>query len=412
MRNFFVRKFLGHKDCAAGKLVGLMDCRLPFLIERFDAQDEKRRRGDLEASLTSYAPVYIPYQQRHRPVYGASDYSNGLYSRKISISIMKIEVLQKFKIIGDFTEDPSIDNFEFKISNADNNVFYVKLFAKTKRIETRCQKEISNDFYNLLKTGQYQGIQIFDETGERREDIDEKIQNALNNEFSILNSGFSEVTDRIIHYIKIWLSHTRIEDIESDRLLCSIEGENWIEIEKINVLTAIDLVIFSNLDEQNLKNVQTWLDNNIEPFVALDFLSKAQNESDPRYKWIYATIAAELAIKEFLIAKYPNLEVLLNELPSPPLDKLYGKILKEYEGIEPYMKIMDIQTGVKIRNHLVHRPRINIPITNQNAFIYIRLIEATIYQLLQRLYPQIESIVKDHYPPKIGYTELEKIPGF
>ena len=34
MRNYFVRKFLGHKDYAAGKMVGLMDCQLPFLIER------------------------------------------------------------------------------------------------------------------------------------------------------------------------------------------------------------------------------------------------------------------------------------------------------------------------------------------------------------------------------------------
>ena len=45
---------MGHKDCAAGKIVGLMDCRLPFLIERFDTQDEKRRRRDLEAQMIDY----------------------------------------------------------------------------------------------------------------------------------------------------------------------------------------------------------------------------------------------------------------------------------------------------------------------------------------------------------------------
>ena len=325
---------------------------------------------------------------------------------------MKIDVKQEFDIIGEFTEDPSADDFEFKVYDADKNLFSVKLFLKTKKIETYCQKEISDDFYNMLQTRQYKGIQIFDDTGTRIENIDENIQKEINNNFSNLRSGFSEVTDRVIHYIKIWLSHSKIEEIESKCLTISINGTDWMELGSIPCLTAIDRVIFSNLDEKNLQSVQKWLDKNIEPFVALDFLSKAQNESEIRYMWIYATIAAELAIKEFLITKHPELEVLLNEVPSPPLDKLYGKILIEYDGIEPYLKIKDIQAGVKIRNYLVHRPRATIPITGQNAFIYIRLVEATIYQLLLNLYPEIESIVQDHYPPKSGYTELERIPGF
>jgi hypothetical protein len=34
MQNFLVRKFLGQKIVRAGKMLGLVDCRLPFLIER------------------------------------------------------------------------------------------------------------------------------------------------------------------------------------------------------------------------------------------------------------------------------------------------------------------------------------------------------------------------------------------
>jgi len=44
----------------------------------------------------------------------------------------------------------------------------------------------------------------------------------------------------------------------------------------------------------------------------------------------------------------------------------------------------------------------------QNPFIYLRLIEATIYQLMLQLYPKIAPIVKDFYPPEMGYSELEK----
>ena len=139
----------------------------------------------------------------------------------------------------------------------------------------------------------------------------------------------------------------------------------------------------------------------------MEFLQKAINDSDSRHKWIYATIATELAIKEFLMKKNPILEVLLNEVPSPPLDKLYGKILKEYCGIEPYMKIKDIQYGVKIRNLVVHRPR-DIDLDAQDTYIYVRLIEATIFQFLSNLYPEIAPIVSDHYPPVMKYIELEQ----
>ena len=35
---FFVRKFLGQKNCAAGKMVGLMDCAAPFSEEAVRAK--------------------------------------------------------------------------------------------------------------------------------------------------------------------------------------------------------------------------------------------------------------------------------------------------------------------------------------------------------------------------------------
>ncbi len=54
-----------------------------------------------------------------------------------------------------------------------------------------------------------------------------------------------------------------------------------------------------------------------EPLIAMTHLHRAVNEPLPRHKWIDATIAAELAVKEFLIRKCPELRSLLERLPSP-----------------------------------------------------------------------------------------------
>jgi hypothetical protein len=58
---------------------------------------------------------------------------------------------------------------------------------------------------------------------------------------------------------------------------------------------------------------------------AFRHLHRAENErDDPRHAWIDATIAAELAIKEFFILYKPELAPFVLEVPSPPLSKLYG----------------------------------------------------------------------------------------
>jgi len=325
---------------------------------------------------------------------------------------MKIYGYIEFKVLGDIISEAVNDEHVFTITSNQNTKFELKLQLKEKKILTRCQKEVSDDLYIFLKTGYYKSIKLTDEEGNFRKDIDENIIQNFQDDFNAFKSGFFEVTNRLLHYIKMWLSHEEIIGIEYESVICSFDGETWLKFQSIPMLSAIDKIIFSNLDEENYNMIQTCMDNNIEPFIALEFLAKAKSEHDSRYSWLYTTIAAELAIKEFLIAKHPHLETLLNELPSPPLDKLYGKILREYEGIDSYIKIKDIKTAVKIRNHLIHRPNVRTPISGQNSFIYIRLVEATIYQLLQRLYPQLEPIIKDHYPPQMGYTELEKVPDF
>lgn len=117
-------------------------------------------------------------------------------------------------------------------------------------------------------------------------------------------------------------------------------------------------------------------------------------EHNPRYKWIYATTAAELAIKEFLIEyTYKNgcnpIEPLLLELPSPPLYKLYGLILESYLG-ERSPCVTRISKGSEKRDRLLHRPERKggkqEAVSENEARLYVRQIEMALFHLLHELY--------------------------
>jgi hypothetical protein len=129
------------------------------------------------------------------------------------------------------------------------------------------------------------------------------------------------------------------------------------------------------------------------------------NEERSSFKWIDATIAAELAIKEFLIRKYPDIETLLLEVPSPPLQKLYGSVLESLTGQRsPVLK--EISNGVEIRNKLVHRPT-EIPIEAKEARDYVQAIETAIFHLIYLLNPN-DPIVNYQYIHRFGKTNNKR----
>lgn len=132
--------------------------------------------------------------------------------------------------------------------------------------------------------------------------------------------------------------------------------------------------------------LQTLIDEEVPVFTALRYLHKAIGEQQAAYRWISTTIALELAIKEFLIIKEPNLEPLLLELPSPPLTKLYSKILKSYTGQEvPNKKL--IQKGIEKRNELLHKPFATV-VTDGEAYEYLVDAHGVVMSLYRILYPE------------------------
>lgn len=146
--------------------------------------------------------------------------------------------------------------------------------------------------------------------------------------------------------------------------------------------------------ENTICAVQSSLSNGIEPLIAMRHIHRAKLEKMPHHKWVDATIAAELAIKEVLVRACPNIGTLLLEMPSPPLNKLYGAILEEYLG-ERSPFLAEIRNGVEVRNKLVHKP-VHEYIDDQKAIDYVNKIEAAIFHLLSLLYPN-DNLIKNAY---------------
>ena len=150
------------------------------------------------------------------------------------------------------------------------------------------------------------------------------------------------------------------------------------------------------LNDRTRPFVQGSLESGIEPLVAMRHLHRAVLESEPHHKWIDATIAAELAVKEVLCRAAPEIEPILLEVPSPPLDKLYGSLLKRYLGKEsPFRK--QLKNGQEVRNQLVHKPG-QKTVNTAEASDYVDSVEQAVFHLLSLLYPE-DKLIKVARPP-------------
>tara|TARA_Y100000588_G_scaffold792_1_gene1072 strand:+ start:1640 stop:2542 length:903 start_codon:yes stop_codon:yes gene_type:complete len=205
----------------------------------------------------------------------------------------------------------------------------------------------------------------------------------------------SHFTRQILSMIKYHLNHSDIEE-----QLFSIKSELWGVSEQELYERPIEVgVSFSSISTRPLNEnigalIQSSVDNGVEPLLAMRHLHRAKSEFLPHHKWIDATIAAELAIKEVLSKAQPELEPLLLHMPSPPLSKLYGEIMDKYLG-EPSPYKNKINKGVEIRNKLVHRHD-SPSIDNQKANDYVADIERAIFHLLTLVYPD-DQLIKQTY---------------
>lgn len=303
----------------------------------------------------------------------------------------------------------------------DERIVEINFKPHEKIFECQWKTKVPDDLFEFFKSNTYKGKETAFEDGELQVDwvlvngkscIEEtslKWFNDFYNDIGSIQYGLYQASEKLLKYMKVWLDQSELTGISATGdCLWSIDGIEWKYYPPGVFQYYLTVYHSVKINEENLNELQKCIDNNYEPFIAFDFLHKAINERDPKYKWIYATIAAELAIKEYLIRKASNLESVLIDIPSPPLDKLYGKVLETYGKIKLDVKIGDIQNGVKIRNCLVHRPG-SIKIDGDMAERYVHIIETAILQLLYDLYSDM-PLASELYPPYTNLKELGQVP--
>jgi hypothetical protein len=214
-----------------------------------------------------------------------------------------------------------------------------------------------------------------------------------------VDKPLSEIRQTVRDLLAIVKYHLRHFDLREGSY--SVKSERWFcgasDHREIPTTFSVSVECFSSqpLDARTHDAVQAALESGVLPLVAMRHLHRAKQESQPHHKWIDATIAAELAVKEVLCRAHPAMEMMLNEMPSPPFSKMYGPLLKNYMGEEsPYRK--KLITGQERRNALVHRPGA-ILIDEQEANDYVSNVEGAIFHLLSLLYPHDELIRQARY---------------
>jgi hypothetical protein len=269
----------------------------------------------------------------------------------------------RFGIIGKISFDPNIPQFKFKVPIKDNNQVDVELLPTDNDVLSTHIRNVSESLYKFLQ--------------KNNNDIPSDLEDEL---FSIPRD-VSTATKKVLNLIKYTL-----HEIDLNETLLSHKIEEWSENDinwnhwPIRMSVTVDDFGIHLLNTKTVSSIQQLIDNDFEPFIALRHLHKARIERISHYKWIDATIAAELAIKEFLVRVKPEIATLLLEMPSPPLQKLYGSVLESF-GFQKSPYVSQISKGVEIRNALIHRPG-EIKITDQQAIKYVKDVENAIFHLM------------------------------
>lgn len=289
-----------------------------------------------------------------------------------SDSTMIIYLKSYHSIEGEICYNPSENRFRFSVPLKDKSPVIVDIIPNEKRVETFSEFEISTEMWNVI----HNDLDL--------KDIPEKIQNDILK----IHSNISESVKKVLRPIKYCLKCIRLDEnlISNTRIYWSRYKSNWKPLRDIIYCILDDRGLWQ-LNKKTATDIQKYIHNDFKLFFALRHLHRAINENNPRYKWIDATIAAELAIKEFLIRREPCIETILLEVPAPPLHKLYGSILKKYNDGEKSPKVNELQKGAAIRNNLIHKPD-NTKISLKEANEYVHDVETAIYHLLYLLYQE------------------------
>lgn len=261
--------------------------------------------------------------------------------------------------------DKTLENYSFVVSKKGQDV-KIRLLQDGKTIEFESVlSSFEQDILRLLKINDYK-----------------KFNTKEKEEFRGITLPIHDAVMKFAGMLKQELHRYNIKDglIGNSRCEWSLDNKRWHHIDR-GLRLNVRVTSLGNLDERMAKHLQELLSEDEKPLIATSFLHQARNTDKRRYQWIFATIAAELAIKEVLVRIEPKLRVILEELPAPPIKKLYGVVLESVTGVKSE-KLGKLGDGAKRRNELIHNPRSVTP-TFDEVTEYIDFIEDRIKWLLK-----------------------------
>lgn len=296
---------------------------------------------------------------------------------------MKITVRGNYTIAGKITYRPESPIVEIALASDGTAEISLSIDLVRQSIEATGEYGISEELFDLLK----------------QEDQPKKLQPNIDEELSEIRRHITSTIRRVLYAVKYCLKQVELDEnlFAIKSITYSFDDVNWRFLPGAKMAITTSSYGTTPLDMESAKLIREHLSSGVEPFLALSFLQRAKKERHPKYKWIDATIAAELAVKEFLMLIKPEVEAVLLEVPSPPLYKLYGSILEAYTGQRsPVLK--HIAEGAKVRNQLVHRPE-QVNIDMQKAIDYLGHVEMAIGHLLGIINPEYyqRHWCVDHY---------------
>lgn len=288
----------------------------------------------------------------------------------------------------------------FKPRGDDEIDLHPHKFVSLLRRNQSFQMKAGDKYFELIETHE-----LNQEAVKYLEDVEMKLRR--NEYFEGLLLRLQVEAMNILKLLKYFYGIYHIDEqlLMDESYTWSIDGETWHAVPDRRELKWIPasrkFVLPDNLFIQLLQ----CHDQNITPFYAFDHLHKAfADEFNPRHQWINGTIALELAIKEFLGRLDSRIIYLIENVPSPPLPKLYKNVLKDYTGEEsPYIPI--VKKGMEKRNKLVHHPG-SPPPNYTETLIYLHQCECAILHLYTLLHKGNEAI---KYFYALSQKRLEKV---
>lgn len=203
---------------------------------------------------------------------------------------------------------------------------------------------------------------------------------------------FTKAIQQVLAYIKYFGFVPELdENLDSQGIpKWSLDGINWTEVPMKYRSKWVGTDPIYVLHESFMEWIAEFIKADIVPFFAYLHLHKAFAENDTRHQWINATIAAELAFKEFLGIVKPDVIPLMTHLPSPSLPKMYKNILTEYFGEEsPVYK--SLGKGAEKRNELIHKPKMEAP-SRADTEKYLLEVNVAIMHLHYLCHPKMSAI--------------------